>query len=116
MRSPSWPPAPTYDLVELRPANPRRLSSIWAPVPLWELRARGVDWLVVQDHPLGYAALPRALAEELSGLEAAAEFDPFLPGAGIPVYDPLDAYFAPLSGHAAVHRPGPGLRIYRLAD
>ena len=116
MSNPSWPPAPAYDLVELRPDNPRRLSSIWEPAPPRQLRARGVDWLVVQDHPLGYAALPPALSVELSGLEPAAEFDPFLPAAEVPVYDPLDAYYAPLGGHAAVLQPGPGLRIYRLAD
>ena len=114
---PSWPPSPAYDLVQLRSTNPRRLSSIWSPAGPSELRARGVDWLVVQHHPLGYAFLPGILAEELSRLEPAVEFDPFAPGGGgIPVYDLLDAYYAPLSGHEALRRPGPLLRIYRLAD
>lgn len=115
-QNPSWPPSPAYDLVQLRGVNPRRLSSVWPPAGPSDLRARGVDWLVVQHHPLGYASLPETLAEELSRLEPTVEFDPFAAGGGIPVYDPLDAYYAPLSGHEALCRPGPHLRIFRLAD
>ncbi len=115
-QDPAYPPPPAYDLVELREGNPRELSSIWPLLPPSELRARGVDWLVVQQHPLAYAVLPVTLAVELSVLQPAVEFDPFECGTGAAVYDPLDAYYAPLSGHGALRRPGPRLRIYRLAD
>ena len=116
LRDPGYPRGPAYDLVELRGSNPRRLSAVWPPLPLSGLRARGVDWLVVQHHPLAYAAVPDTLAAELAGREPAAEFDPFAPGGGTPVFDPLDAFYAPLGGHGALLRPGPLLRIYRLAD
>ena len=116
LQNPSWPPGPAYDLVELRGTNPRGLSSLWPPARPSELRARGVDWLVVQRHPLAYAAIPGILAAELSSLDPVAEWDPFVAEGETPVYDPLDAYYAPLSGHRAVRRPGPLLRIYRLVD
>jgi len=116
LRDPDYPRGPAYDLVELRQGNPRRLSAVWPPLPVAQLRARGVDWLVVQRHPLAYAALPEALAAELSILEPAIEFDPFVGGGAIPVYDPLDAWYLPIGGHGAVRRPGPLLRIHRLAD
>ena len=88
MRDPAYPRGPAYDLVELRESNPRRLSSVWPPLPPAELHARGVDWLVVQRHPLAYSALPETVAVGLSGREPAAVFDPFAPAEWTAVFDP----------------------------
>ncbi len=47
--------------------------------------------------------------------QLAAEFDPFTPGARVtPVFEPVDAFYVPVAGHAGVRRPGPRLKLYRL--
>ena len=86
------------------------VASVWPDATLEVLRARGVDWLVLQRHPL---VPPHPLEKEVEGLEPQARF-----GGGRAVgkaeFDRQDAYYAPVAGWAGLERPGPELRVYRL--
>ena len=107
---------PEYEIVTLSAANPQRLATVWEPIGVDSLARLGVDWLVVQSHPLSYAAVPGVIDRDLPDIEPTVEFDPFQKRPEAAVYDPIDAYYMPLAGHAAVDRPGPRLRIYALPD
>ena len=49
-----------------------------------------------------------------NNFEVAASFDPYNHGSGVvPKFDPQDAFYAPLTGFAALNRPGPKIRIFR---
>lgn len=71
--------------------------------------------LVVHDHPVFASTVdPEALRAVDSRLELLAEFDPFVPEAGEPLYEAPDAYYIPVRGFSAVTRPGPHVRIYAV--
>jgi len=114
---PGYPPAPVFDLVELKGASKPEFTSIWPSESVQALRSSGVDWLVVQSHPLDYAARPTALAGELAHLSPVAEFSPGPPEAlAQAAFDRLDAYFVPFAGHDGVLYPGPHLSVYQLGS
>jgi len=76
------------------------------------LEASGA-WLIVDEHPLEYAAYAPGEARELTaGLSLVRRF----PGSVAPgaVFDPFDAFFVPVDGFGSVSRPGPDLAVYRL--
>ena len=48
--------------------------------------------------------------------EVVADFNPFVPGREAEaVFEPVDAFYVPVAGQAAVRAAGPRIRIYRLA-
>lgn len=108
-------PGPSYYAVELRPAGVTPLSSVRDLRSLPQVRAAGVEWLVVGKHPLAYSHVDAALARDLAALEPAVAFDPFK-GAGSPRYDPIDAFYIPYAGFDGVVRPGPAVRIYEIGS
>ncbi|MBI2504724.1 MAG: glycosyltransferase family 39 protein [Candidatus Latescibacteria bacterium] len=116
LRWPEYPPAPAYYVVELQPASGVALRSVWDPCPVDSLVRRGVGWVVTHEHPLPYSRIDAAFALQLdSQAVLVAQFDPFVAGEHpAPVYDPTDAYYAPLAGFAAVERPGPLIKVYHL--
>lgn len=115
LQLPGFPAAPAYYVVALRPPFRMPLRSVWSPCSVDSLRNRGVGWVVTLEHPLGYSQVEAEFARQLeSQAVLMARFDPFVPGHPPPVYDPLDAYYAPLAGFDALERPGPLIRIYRL--
>jgi hypothetical protein len=79
-------------------------------------------YVLVAEHPLHHAhpptlALATALRRDATLVLDVDPFtiDPFKPGAAVvPRYEEADAFFVPLSGFAAVSRPGPRLRLYRM--
>jgi hypothetical protein len=78
--------------------------------------ADGVAWFLTTEHALE-AYSPALDAPERSYLEAHATLAAeFAPGDGKDaVYDPADAFYVPMAGFAGVERPGPRIRIWRLA-
>ncbi len=77
-----------------------------------EVAATGVEWLVVHERATQLGNWAVAVPESLS----VAHFDRFVrSGDEGPVYDPLDAFHVPLARFGAVERPGPRIRIYRIA-
>lgn len=99
LESSQYPPTPAYDLVEL-PVAPT----------LHELQRDGIDWLVVQTHPLAYARVPPLLQAQLQDRTAEAVF---MPGTDTSLqaatFDPLDAWYLPMAGQADLLRPGPSI-------
>ena len=81
------------------------------------LRADGVQYVVIaRKRPdLGCAAptpLEQALRREGSPV---ASFSPTASGCPDSVFDQIDTYYVPLAGYRGWVRPGPPIRIYRLA-
>jgi hypothetical protein len=79
-------------------------------------RNEGITYVVVgYETPgtgcLGDSPLERTLRAQASPLAS------FAPTAGCPqsVFDPIDTYYVPLAGYSGWVRPGPYIRIYRLA-
>lgn len=116
LRWAEYPPPPAYYVVELQPASGVALRSVWNPCPVDSLLRRGIGWVVTHEHPLPYSRVDAVFALQLeSQAVLVAQFDPFAAGERpAPVYDPTDAYYAPLAGFAALERPGPLIKIYRL--
>lgn len=110
-----YPPEPHYDILELRPAA---AGESWRSVrPTFEvdrLAREGIQWVVLQQHPLGYSRPDSAFVAALvARAERVAHFVGVKQGA-VAVYDPIDAYYVPVAGFAGVLRPGPNISIYRL--
>ena len=96
------------------------LRSSYRVVPFEDpklLRAKGVTWVVSDSYPpLFYSRGPSA--DELAALNAQAilmfDVDPILNDAPVPIFDPNDAFYAPLQHLSSVTRPGPRIRIWKL--
>ena len=74
------------------------------------------DIIVVQQSPLAYSRVPKAILEIV-----AARYDKMTEvlattAAARPVYDYDDAFYVPLSGFSGVLRPGPNIRVYVRRD
>lgn len=90
-------------------------------VPFFNLaiaRAQGARWVLSDSFPpLAYYSPgpnPAQLAE--LGAHAALRFDanPLVAGAPTPVFDPNDAFYAPLVHIDSMTRPGPRVRVWEL--
>lgn len=99
-----------YHTVELSASDLQQSS-------LDRLRAQGVDYMVI-----GYEA-PGTGCTITSRLELSLAHDVpalarFSPTTGCPSssFDPIDSYYVPLSGYGGWQRPGPSIRIYRIAS
>jgi 4-amino-4-deoxy-L-arabinose transferase-like glycosyltransferase len=108
---------PSYELVELRAANPLGRRAIWTEYSAARLREAGIEWVVLHDHPhLEYSRPDSAFAAQVEReAELAWHCDPFTGKGEELVYDPLDAFYVPVSGFGGVERPGPKIRVYRLS-
>ena len=79
------------------------------------LRRAGVDWVVIQEHPLPFSQLTPALRQVLhDSADLVVSFDPFVAGAVKPPFDPIDAFYAPIAEFSSVRFGGPIIRIYRF--
>jgi len=81
------------------------------------LRRKNVSWILSDSYPaLFYSRgpLPNEAAELNSQAILVFDTDPLLYGAPTPVFDPNDAFYAPLQHISSVARPGPRIRIWKL--
>jgi hypothetical protein len=109
-----YPPRPSYYVLGLQAINPLNRRTIWTTYSTTRLAEEGIRWVVTHEHPLAYARLDSAFEKQLArDAVLVKSFDPFIKGAGPPVYDPVDAYYVPVAGFAGVERPGPLIRIYQ---
>ena len=106
---------PSYDIVEIESGQSTDFRSVWRDFDLERLRSEGIDWVILQDHPLAYSRTDPSTTKALRlAASPAAVFDPFVDGVGAPGFDPLDAYYVPVNGFYSVRQPGPKLEIWRL--
>ena len=110
-----YPAEPNYYVVEVVQEKPQQeLMSVWEVEDIAQLREKGIYWIVTQEHPLIPSSRNAGLRRQLDREgQLVQSFEPFTQEAA-PVYDPIDAYYVPLSGFSGVERPGPTLRIYRF--
>ena len=110
------PPEPSYYVVELRPDNPYHLRSVWTGFSLEDIRSAGIDWVVIQEHPLTTWIDPAFLRQLETEAVLTCLFDPFEEGKGpgSSIFDPIDAYYVPYAGFEDVRCPGPTIRIYNI--
>lgn len=95
------------------PWMPGTVSRVTATLDEAALAAAGVEYLVTHDHPLFASTIdPEALSRLEPRLETLAQFDPFIRPKSEAAFDAQDAYYVPMSGLAAVERPGPVVQIY----
>jgi hypothetical protein len=113
LRLDGYPPEPNYYLISLRPPGDIRLQSVVSPAGIGRLVDQGVGWVVIQEHPLD--AVQTAFEVELRSIAAPVVSFIGLAETRRAVFDPIDMYYLPVDGFSGVLRPGPNLRIYRLA-
>jgi hypothetical protein len=83
---------------------------------LARFRELGIEYVVIGYETPGTGChvespLERTLAAQGPPV---ASFSPTV-GCSVSVFDPIDTYYVPLAGYAGWLRPGPPLRIYRIA-
>ncbi|MFP6664739.1 MAG: phospholipid carrier-dependent glycosyltransferase [Deltaproteobacteria bacterium] len=83
------------------------------------LRERGVHWVLSDSDMLPFYS-PGFSTEELRALARDAELrfevNPLKPDTPAPIFDQGDAFYVPLRHASSVKRPGPRIRIWKLAD
>jgi 4-amino-4-deoxy-L-arabinose transferase-like glycosyltransferase len=79
-------------------------------------RREGIHYVVIGYERPGTGCRPESPLER-SLLAEGAPLASFSPTAGCPmsIFDSIDTYYVPVSGYAGWIRPGPAIRIYRLA-
>ena len=109
-------PGPGYQLVELRAANAEGFSWVRSGYAVDELVRDGIEWVVLHHlSELDYSRLDSAFVTALERVgERQVLFDPLVADSGRRRYDPIDAFYLPVSGFAGVERPGPRIAVYRL--
>ncbi len=82
------------------------------------LRADKVSWVLSDNYPP--IGSPGPSPEQSADLDAHAsvvyDYDPLVAGDKAPIFDPSDAFYAPLQNTSGVKRPGPRIRIWKLND
>lgn len=82
------------------------------------MRARGIRWLLADSFPpLAFYSPgpdPAQMEEIRSQAKLTFEVNSLRPDAPAPVFDPADAFYAPLANINSMVRPGPCLRIWKL--
>ena len=111
-------PSPGYELIELRAVNPSGFAWIWTGYGVERLLREGVTWVVVHESPdLEYSRVDSSFIAELEQVaQRVVLFDPLLNDRDQRLYDPIDAFYLPVSGFASIDRPGPKVAIYRLNE
>ena len=86
--------------------------------PVEALRAQRVNWVVSDYLPqiVFYSSgpSPSQEADLAKNAKLVLEVNPIMPGKGPPVFDPNDAYYAPIARISSMDRAGPIIRIWRL--
>lgn len=106
--------SPAFGVARMYFAVPEPFPGTFSYAPAAEGAPRGA-YVLVAEHWLPHAFPPTpALGAQL---RAATELLDVNPGSGVgtPTFEYWDAFLVPLTGFAAVNRPGPRLRLYRLA-
>ncbi len=99
-----------------RSARPITWLTNWPRVAATRIVQARPEFLVVETGPIPLFATPPGMLASLvpPGLyELVLVLDPLSTPGARPIYDPLDAFFVPLSGLDEVRRPGPALTVYR---
>ena len=111
-------PGPGYELIELRATNPSGFTWVWTAYGAKRLLREQVAWIAVHQLPgLAYSRLDSSFVAELEQIAERQVFlDPLVDDQGKRLYDPLDAFYTPVSGFAGVERPGPRIAIYRVDE
>lgn len=110
-----YPLEPSYYIYELSPANPRSMRTVLTEWSAANLKNAGIEWVVTQQHPLVFSQLPRSLGQLLKqNAELVATFDPFTDATTRPPFDPIDAFYTPVSDFAAARYNGPIIEIYHI--
>jgi hypothetical protein len=81
------------------------------------LRAEKVGWVLSDSMPgMGYSSgpAPDQLAALKSGADLLYDINPITDGAAAPIFDPDDAFYAPIQHIASMERPGPRIRIWKI--
>ena len=91
----------------------------WVPLePLDSLRAKNVHWVLSDSFPPIEFYSKGPSHQEAEQLDSKArlvfEINPIKPGKPMPVFDPADAYYAPIANISSMERPGPIIRIWEL--
>jgi hypothetical protein len=88
--------------------------------PLDSLRAKNVRWVLSDSFPPVEFYSKGPSEEEAKQLDSrtrlAFEIDSIKPGKAMPVFDPADAYYAPIANITSMMRPGPTIRIWQLGE
>src|SRR5207253_802220 len=82
------------------------------------LKAKGIFWVLSDSNPFlaHYSPGPSDLQRSMLQSDATLVFDlnPLAEGASDAVYDPNDAFYAPLRHISSMETPGPRIRIWKL--
>lgn len=110
-----YPIEPSYYVYELRPDNPQRMRAVLSEYSAQTLQSAGVEWIVTQQHPLAFSQQSTSLGLLLDQhADLMMSFDPFVPDASMPPFDPIDAFYTPIGEFSAARYSGPKIRIYQL--
>jgi hypothetical protein len=116
LRNPSSPEKPSYYTVELKEENASGFRNVMPYFTRQALLKSELRWIVLVEHPLARQFHPGLWAELQREGVLVAQFDPFISAAEEKLtFDPLDAFYLPLTGFSRVSRPGPKIYIYHLA-
>jgi tetratricopeptide (TPR) repeat protein len=73
------------------------------------------ELIVLHRHPLTYSTIDADFAAKLGQTgKRLAHFPPLGLALSAPLYDPIDAYYIPLSSFGTLRQPGPEIEIWRL--
>ena len=82
-----------------------------------EIERLETTWVLLHRHPLGASRIDSAFAEKLENrAELRARFEAKGLWSTKAHYDPLDAFYMPLSGFGALAQPGPDIEIWKMCD
>jgi hypothetical protein len=86
--------------------------------PVEALRAHQVNWVLSDYLPqiafYSSGPSPSEEADLMQNAKLVLNVNPIMPGKGPPVFDPNDAYYAPIARISSMNRAGPIIRIWRL--
>lgn len=109
------------EIDDTTPCGKPVLQDVYQIVPFQSpdlLRAKGITWVYSDSYPplamYSRGPSPQELVELDSAATLVFDSDPFIDGALEPIYDPNDAFYAPLEHISSVARPGPRVRIWRI--
>ena len=91
----------------------------WVPIePVDSLREKNVSWVVSDSLPqiIFYSSgpTPQQEADLAAKAKLVLNVNPARPGMKPALFDPTDAYFAPIGRISSMNRAGPRIRIWRL--
>lgn len=82
------------------------------------LRAKGIRFVIADTSPLAFYSIgptPEQLADLERNATLALDLNPHDEDGPAPVFDLADAFYAPLQHASSMSRPGPRIRVWRIA-